>query len=89
MIKQKLHSKLLDLQGQIISKSEKDLFFVQLLKVLDLRSHGQISIAEAGARIRKSAWKIAEDLRLDGFALSSGTDQSLVDELPGLLKLRS
>jgi hypothetical protein len=82
----KLHSKLIDLQGQVISKFESDRILSQIRKILDLRIAGRISVTETGARIREACWKIAEDLRIDGFDLSAGSDDLLVQELPQLLK---
>lgn len=81
-----LHSKLIDLQGQIISAAEGERILAQIRKALDLIDTGEISLAEAGKSIRKAAWRIAEDLRINGLALSSGSDQSFIENLPQMLK---
>ncbi len=81
----KLHSKLISLQGQIISAVERELVLTQMRAILFLRNAGRISISEAGARIRKTAWKIAEDLRLNELQLTTGSDQHLLEKLPKIL----
>jgi hypothetical protein len=82
----RLHSKLIELQGQIISAVERELVLTQMRGILFLRSAGRISISEAGARIRKTAWKIAEDLRINDLQLTSGSDQVLLEKLPKILQ---
>ncbi|MEZ0390950.1 MAG: hypothetical protein ACAH59_01960 [Pseudobdellovibrionaceae bacterium] len=87
MINLKLHSKLIALQGQLISQLEGEKILNQLRKILALKDGGQITIAEACMRIRKTAWRIAEDLRLNDMDLSCGSDQILMEKLPVLLKV--
>lgn len=82
-----LHSKLIELQGQVISRLEGDAILAQLRKLLFLKSTGKLSGAETSARIRQACWKIAEDLRINGLALSAGSDASLLHDLPLLLKV--
>lgn len=82
----KLHSKTFELLGQIVSEMETKTLLEQLRKILDLRHSNQISVAEAGKRIRQAAWRISEDLQLNDLALSSGRDNSLMDGLPSMLR---
>jgi hypothetical protein len=72
----------------MISELEEKNFFSQVLKILGLRKAGEISISEAGTKIRKAAWKIAEDLRLNDLALTAGTDQFLTENLLLMLKAK-
>jgi hypothetical protein len=83
----KLHSKLIELQGQVISRFEGDNILSHLRRLLLMESMGQISKAETGSRIRQAGWKIAEDLQINGLAVSAGSDESLLHDLPILLKV--
>lgn len=80
------HSKLLDLQGQAVSGQEEELLLSQLRNILNLKRAGHLTNDQAAAEIRKLAWSIAEDLRMDDLDLSSGTDETLVEELPRILE---
>lgn len=79
------HSKLRILQGQNISENEGRQFLSQLKGIFKLKEFGQITENEAGTLVRKAAWKIAEDLRLNNLDLSSGTTEELLIALPKLL----
>lgn len=81
-----LYSKLRELQGEIITETEKTFLFSQLKKILELRLAGEMTVSEAGKQIRKLAWKIAEDLHLNELPLGTGSDQLLVERLPLLIK---
>lgn len=81
-----LTSKLRELQGQLISDVESEQVLSRIQQVLSLKKSGKLSDREAGTEIRKAAWTISEDLRLNGLDLSSGSNQILVEDLPALLK---
>lgn len=81
-----IHSKLIDLQGQVIPSEESESLISQVKGILLLAGAGQISRSDAGARIRQLAWRISEDLKINDLDMSSGTDDMLLEKLPALLK---
>ena len=81
------HSKLIDLQGETISATEKQSLLTKLREILFHTKSGQMTEHEAASQIRQTAWKVAEDLRINDLDLSSGSDESILENLPMLLKI--
>ncbi|MEZ0390852.1 MAG: hypothetical protein ACAH59_01460 [Pseudobdellovibrionaceae bacterium] len=80
------NSKLMELQGDLLSERESEQILNRLREILSLKRLGQLSFLEAGTQIRQTAWKVAEDLRLNDLDLSTETDQILLEKLPELLE---
>lgn len=70
----------------MISAVESEQILAQIKKILILKNAGQMSLKEAGTQIRKAAWRISEDLRINGIDLSTGSNQYLFEKLSHLIK---